>query len=462
MDAGMVRLPPMSIESEQGLIGAAMQSPGLFDRVADILKAEHFYREEHRVIWTHIAKLTTAGREVDVLTLNESLVHAGDAQRVGGLAYLGEMASNSPGGAGARRWAEIVRDKALLRGLMSAGSQIMDLALETNGAAVAEKVAQADALVAALSESAVDAGPVSLHAVLIESLDHIQRTYDGEVRRMTTGLTELDEKVFDLQAGSLVVIAGRPGMGKTSLALQLGMHIAQHYGAVHVASMEMPRRQIGDRMICLSAGVSLTSLSTGKLTDDDWTAVSAATGRLHELPLHIDDKGGQTVAEIRAKAQQLKRKSGGKLGAVVIDYLQLMQSEGDNQNERISNITRSLKAMAKMLECPVILLSQLNRKVEERPNKRPFMSDLRDSGAIEQDADLILFPYRDEYYTPDSPDRGTAEVEIAKQRNGPTGTARVAWVGERAMFADLDVQEWMSRREREMPMQRPTKQRGFK
>jgi replicative DNA helicase len=267
--------------------------------------------------------------------------------------------------------------------------------------------------------------------------------------------------VFDLQPGSLIIIAGRPSMGKTSLLLQLLLHSAAHYGPVFFASLEMPSKQIADRLISMDGKVPLTSL-TGEMREDEWTRLTHGVSRLYDLPFYIDDSGGQRAAAIRAKAQQVRRQNGGKLSMIAIDYLQLMGADGDTRNEQIASITSSLKATAKQLECPVVLLSQLNRDVEKRPNKRPMMSDLRDSGAIEQDADLILFPYRDEYYNPDSPDKGTAELIIAKQRNGPPGTVQVGWRGECASFVELDYSEWMSQRAA-VESQRPApRERGFR
>lgn len=455
-------LVPHSDEAEQSLIGAALCAPGVVDMVGDLLRAEHFYREDHRAVWAHITAIEHRGQAVDVLTVFDSLQCAGIAERVGGLPYLGDMALKTPGSANARRYAEIIRDRALLRGLAAAGQQLIGMATAADGVSVMDKVAAADSMVGALTESSVDVGPVQIGSVLNESLAAMERQIDGVVRRMTTSLADLDHKVFDLQAGAMVVIAGRPGMGKTSLMLQMARHISESYGPVLVASMEMSRGQIGDRLLSMASGVPITRLAERDKTDDEWSQISAATGRIHELPLHIDDKGGQSVSEIRAKAQQIRRRAGGKMGGVFIDYLQLMYSEGDNQNERISNITRGLCAMAKTLNCPVVVLSQLNRKVEERPNKRPFMSDLRDSGAIEQDASLILFPYRDEYYNKDSDDAGTAEIEIAKQRNGPTGTVRVGWNGGCATFTNLDFAEWAASKPMRHEQKPTTNRKGFR
>lgn len=435
-------LPPHSREAEQGLIGALLLDNRAYDRIAGRVVPADCYDEAHRIILTAIISLLDQGKTADVVTVFETVQRSGDLDRMGGLAYLGELANNCPSASGIVRYAEIVQERATLRGLLAAANDIFSIATAVDGGTTDERVSASADRIASVVESGIRTRtePAAISDCLAEMIDAMEAAREGkEYRAYKTGLKDLDAKLYDLVPGALVIIAGRPGMGKSSLALAVAETVSgdDQAGAVAVFSLEMPKKQVTFRLVSRISGIALPDLMAAQnLTDANYEAVSAATGQLYARKLWIDETPALRVSDLRARCNTIRRKHGLKL--IVVDYLQLMTGNGDNRTQEIGGISRGLKAIAKEFGVPVIALSQLNRGLEQRANRRPVMSDLRESGDIEQDADLILFCYRDEVYTPDSPDRGTAEIIISKQRNGPTGDCRVAWVGQSATFRDLD------------------------
>lgn len=442
-------LPPCSIESEQSVIGGLMLDAGAWDKIAGVVKPEDFYTQGHREIMKAVMRLADANKQIDVLTVFEELERSGVDNLTGGLPYLGELASTCPGAANIVRYAEIVRDRATLRELQAAATDVHEIAIAADGGTTPERVNRAAERIARVLETGIrtksEPLPVSVAlAALMESMD---KAADGSYRKHKTGLADLDKKLYDFVPGALVIIAGRPGMGKSALALQIVRQVAADTqpGAVFVATLEMPASQYMARMVAHKARMPISSiLEPVGMSQADWGIVSDAIGALNTLPIYIDETPAISVRDLKARCN-LKRRMYGGIKLIVVDYLQLMQGEGDNRTQQLGSISRALKAMAKEFGCPVIALSSLNRGVEQRPNKRPILSDLRESGDIESDADIVLMCYRDEYYNPDSPDAGTAELLIVKQRNGPTSDCRVAFVPECAMFADLNYSEYLAR-----------------
>ncbi|MDP2825133.1 MAG: replicative DNA helicase [Sulfuritalea sp.] len=432
-----VKLPPHSIEAEHSVIGGLLVAgESAWDRVADVVSESDFYRDDHRRIFRHIALLAGAGKGVDVVTVFESIERSNEVDQTGGLGYLGEIANNTPSAANIRRHAEIVRDRAILRQLVSVGDQIANLAHGQSDARIA--IDEAQRLLADIADAGSSRSePVAIGTVLGSVLEGIEtrQASDSSTAGLSTGFVDLDRKLCGLHPGDLIIIAGRTSMGKSSLALNIAENVAVGGKPALVFSLEMETGQLGTRSLASLGSVSMERMRNGRMLDSDWDGITAALGKLHEAPLLIDDSGGLTVTQMAARARRMMRRQG--LALIVIDYLQLMRGEGNTRNEELGDLTRRLKLLAKELRVPVILLSQLSRKVEDRTNKRPLMSDLRESGAIEQDADVILMVYRDEYYNPGSPDAGTAEVLIAKQRMGATGEVRLAFQGEFSRFRDL-------------------------
>lgn len=440
-----IKLPPHSIEAEQSLIGGLLLDNMAWERCAGLVGEADFYRDEHRRIFHHIERLIESGKPADVVTVFESLDKMGDAEHVGGLAYLGEIANNTPSAANIKRYAEIVRERAILRKLVSVGDEIAGSALSPAGRDAGMILDEAESKIFAIREegSRTAAGFIAIQPVLTQVVDRIQELYDRDnpsaITGVPTGLIDLDNMTSGLQPTDMIILAGRPAMGKTSLALNIAEHVAlEPKLPVAVFSMEMPATQLAMRFISSVGRLDQHRLRTGKLNDDEWQRLSYALGKLHEAPIFIDETPGLTPTDLRARARRLYRQCG-KLGLIVIDYLQLMTTnkESDNRAAELSEISRSVKSLAKELHVPIIALSQLNRSLEQRPNKRPVMSDLRESGAIEQDADIIMFIYRDEVYNPDSQDKGTAELIIGKHRNGPIGTVRLTFLGENTRFENF-------------------------
>jgi replicative DNA helicase len=440
-----LRIPPHSIEAEQSVLGGLLLDNQAYDKISDLVSESDFYRDEHRRIFRSIQRMLERGKPVDVVTVAEALDGAGETEHTGGLAYLGELAQNTPSAANIRRYGEIVRERAILRQLVTAGDEIASSALNPLGREPKTLLDEAEAKVFAIAESGMrhQTGFQHINPLLTQVVERIQELHDrdnaSDITGIPTGYHDLDTMTSGLQPGDLVIVAGRPSMGKTSLALNIAEHVAIEYGApVAVFSMEMGGAQLAMRMLASVGRLNQQNVRTGRLNDDEWSRLSFALGKIHEKAIYIDETPALNPIDLRARARRLHRQCG-KLGLIVIDYLQLMSgsSSGENRATEISEISRSLKGLAKELECPVIALSQLNRSLEQRPNKRPVMSDLRESGAIEQDADVIMFIYRDQVYNPDSEDKGTAEIIIGKQRNGPIGTVRLSFLGEYTRFENF-------------------------
>lgn len=440
-----LRVPPHSIEAEQSVLGGLLLDNEALDRVTDLISEKDFYRSEHKLIFQQMSRLLERGKPADVITVSEAIEQAGLTDDTGGLPYLGELAANTPSAANIRRYAEIVRERAVLRHLVVAGDEIATDALNPLGRDAKELLDTAEQKVFAIAEMGAKAqqGFVHINPLLTQVVERIQELHDrenpSEITGVPTGFTDLDSKTSGLQPGDLIIVAGRPSMGKTAFALNIAEYVAVDVGLpVAVFSMEMGGTQLAMRMLASIGRLDSHRVRTGRLTDDEWSRLTYALGKLHEAPMHIDETGGMNPTDLRGRARRLKRQVG-KLGLIVIDYIQLMGTtrQGENRATEVSEISRSLKALARELEVPIIALSQLSRKVEERTDKRPMMSDLRESGAIEQDADVILMMYREEYYKPDTPDKGMAEVIIGKQRNGPTGTVNLTFLGEYTRFENL-------------------------
>jgi replicative DNA helicase len=439
-----IKLPPHSVEAEQSVLGGLLLENTAWERIADLVNEQDFYRADHRTIWRQIIRLIEANKPADVITVAESLDSFNQLEETGGLAYLTLLAQNTPSAANIRRYAEIVRERSVLRHLATVGTGIAEAAYNPEGRSATEILDAAEAQVFEIKEAGARSsqGFQSLQPLLVQVVNRIDELYSrdnpSDVTGVPTGFSDLDTKTSGLQPGDLVIVAGRPSMGKTAFSLNIAENVALDANLpVAVFSMEMAATQLVMRMLGSVGRLDQHKLRTGKIAEDDWHKLTHALGRLNEAPVYIDESPGLTAMEVRARARRLARQSkDGRLGLIVIDYIQLMtgNGQGENRATEISEISRSLKGLAKELHVPVIALSQLNRSLEQRPNKRPVMSDLRESGAIEQDADVILFIYRDEVYNPESPDRGTAEIIIGKQRNGPIGTVRMTFLGEYTRF----------------------------
>ena len=438
-----LRIPPQSIDAEQAVIGGLMLAPDAFDRIADRLNEEDFYRRDHQLIYRAIRELAEKSRPYDAVTLGEWFESQGLAEHIAGGAYLIELASTTPSAANITAYAEIVRDKAILRQLIDAGTSIVNNGFQTEGRDSDEILSNAEQQIFAIAENRAQGRTdfVGISKAMGEAFDLLQQRYQsgGSVTGLPSGYIEFDEMTAGLQPTDLIILAARPAMGKTTLALNNAETAAIAAGKpVAVFSMEMSASQLALRLISSIGRVNATRLRTGQLEDEDWSRVSSAIRQLKQTKLFIDDTPALSPEAVRAKARRLKREHG--LGLIVIDYLQLMAVPGNKENRatEISEISRSLKALAKELNVPVLALSQLNRSLETRTDKRPVMADLRESGAIEQDADMIVFIYRDEYYNKDaSPDKGLAEIIIGKQRNGPTGSFKLKFFGEYTRFDNL-------------------------
>ena len=434
-----LKVPPNSIEAEQSLLGGLMLDNAAWDKVADLVIASDFYRKDHHLIFTGISELAEASNPCDVVTLSEFLDNRDELEGAGGLEYLALLSNETPGAANVRAYAKILRERSTLRSLINAGNQISGSAYSTEGRTATDLVDEAERLVFDIAEkgSRGKVGFRPLKNILPDTVDRIDVLHQsgGDITGIPTGFTEFDKLTAGLQPGELIIIAGRPSMGKSTLAINIAENAA--IGArvpTAIFSMEMPSQQLAFRMISSLGRVDQTHLRTGKFPDEDWSRINTAVQLMSDAPIFIDDSASLSPTEIRARARRLKREHG--LGLIVLDYLQLMQVHGSTENRatEISEISRSLKALAKELELPIIALSQLNRSVEQRTDKRPIMSDLRESGAIEQDADVIVFIYREEVYNPDTPRKGVADISVAKQRNGPIGDFPLTFVGRFTKF----------------------------
>ncbi len=437
-----LKLPPHSLEAEQSVLGGLLLDNDAVDRIGDLLSDADFYSEAHRLVYQHIVALVAQAKPADVVTVAEALASVQKLEYVGGLAYLGALVGGVPTAANIRHYAQIVRDRSILRQLAATAGDIADAAYNPLGRSAKDVLDAAEAKVLHIAEQgsrgAQQYQPIgTLLAGVVERIETLYNREDpSDVTGVPTGFADLDRMTSGLQPGDLVVVAGRPSMGKTSLALNIGEHVALAAGLpVVVFSMEMGASQLALRLIGSVGRLDQHKLRTGRLAAEDWEKLTGALGRLSEAPILIDETPALNAIEVRSRARRLMR-TYGKLGLVVVDYLQLMQATatGENRATEISEISRAMKALAKELKVPVMALSQLNRSLEQRPNKRPVMSDLRESGAIEQDADVILFIYRDEVYNPETQDKGVAEIIIGKQRNGPIGTVRLTFLGEYTRF----------------------------
>jgi replicative DNA helicase len=444
MDVSQLRVPPHSIEAESSVLGGLLLDNSAWDRVGDLLIDEDFYRLEHKLIYAAMTALMNANKPADVITVYEQLEMLGKHQEVGGLAYLNGLAQYVPSASNIRRYAEIVRERAILRKLVTASDEIATSAFNPAGRAVDKVLDEAEQKVFAIGEegSRMKQGFQSMDKLVVQLLDRVQEMADNpnDITGVPTGFYDLDRQTSGLQAGDLIVLAARPSMGKTAFAINIAEHVALHEGLpVAVFSMEMGASQLAVRIVGSIGRIDQGRLRTGKLTDEEWPRLTESIEKLRNISLHIDETPGLTPSQLRANARRLARQCG-KLGLIVVDYLQLMSgtnSDGDNRATELGEISRGLKMLAKELQCPVIALSQLNRGVEQRTDKRPMMSDLRESGAIEQDADIIMFIYRDDYYNKESKEPGVAEIIIGKQRNGPTGTVKLAFLKPLTRFESL-------------------------
>lgn len=442
-----IKLPPHSVEAEQSVLGGLLIEAGALDRIADLISEDDFYRQEHRLIYRQIVRLSELAKPVDVITVAEALEIAGELNKAGGLPYLGSLAQNVPSAANVRRYGEIVRERSIMRKLVEVGTDIASSAYNPTGRDAAQLLDEAEGKVFEIAEAGSKGkqGFIAMPPLLTQVVERIETLYgrdnQSDVTGMATGFTDLDRMTSGLQPGDLIIVAGRPSMGKTAFSINIAENVALDSKLpVAIFSMEMGASQLAMRMLGSVGKLNQHDLRTGRLQDDDWGRLTHALGKLNDAPIHIDESAALSALEVRARARRLHRQHGG-LGLIVLDYIQLMSSNAgktsENRATEISEISRSLKSLAKELHVPVIALSQLNRSLEQRPNKRPVMSDLRESGAIEQDADLILFIYRDEVYNSDSADKGKAEIIIGKQRNGPIGTCRLAFLGKYTRFENL-------------------------
>ncbi|WP_071873285.1 replicative DNA helicase [Atopomonas hussainii] len=438
-----LKVPPHSIEAEQAVLGGLMLDNNAYERIADAVSEGDFYRHDHRLIFRAIFQLAEQSQPFDVVTLSEKLDNAGVLSQVGGLAYLGELARNIPSVANIKAYASIIRERATLRQLIGVSTDIADSAFNPEGRGAGEILDEAERKIFEIAEARPKTGgPQHVNQLLTKAIDRIDELFnsDGAITGISTGFTDLDGMTSGLQPADLVIVAGRPSMGKTTFAMNLVENaVLRSDKTVLVYSLEMPAESLVLRMLSSLGRIDQTKVRSGQLEDDDWPRLTSAVNLLNERKLLIDDTAGISPSEMRARTRRVVREQG-EIAMIMIDYLQLMRipgSSGDNRTNEISEISRSLKALAKEFNCPVIALSQLNRSLEQRPNKRPVNSDLRESGAIEQDADVIMFVYRDEVYHPETEFKGVAEIIIGKQRNGPIGTCRLAFLGKYTRFENL-------------------------
>jgi replicative DNA helicase len=444
-DVARLRVPPHSIEAEQSVLGGLLLDNGAWDRAGDLLTDSDFYRYEHKAIYRAIGDLVAATKPADVITVYEQLQGVGKAEECGGIAYLNALAQSVPSAANLRRYAEIVRDRAVLRKLIEASDEIATAAFNPQGRSVGQILDEAESRVFQIGEEGqrTKQGFQSMDQLVVALIDRVTELHENgaeDVTGVRTGFYDMDRMTAGLQPGDLIVLAARPSMGKTAFALNIAENVAVQEGLpVVVFSMEMGASQLALRMVGSLGRIDQSHLRTGRLTDDEWGRLSDAVDRLKSASVFIDETPALNPAELRARARRQARQCG-RLGLIVVDYLQLMSgssSSDENRATELGEISRGLKALAKELQCPVMALSQLNRSVESRNDKRPMMSDLRESGAIEQDADVIMFIYRDDYYNKESKEPGVAEVILGKQRNGPVGTVKLTFLKPLTRFDNL-------------------------
>ena len=439
-----LKVPPHSIEAEQSILGGLLIDNKAIDRIAGQVSASDFYRNDHRIIFTHISKLIDNNDPADIVTVAESLEQNAELTKVGGVAYLGLVAENTPTASNISGYAKIVRERSIMRNLVEVGSDIVESAFSPQGKDAQQLLDESESKIFQIADAGTSEklGFIDIKELLPKAAQRIDDLYQLDdpngVTGVPSGYSDLDQKTAGLQPGDLIIIAGRPSMGKTSIALNIAEHVGMEAGLpVAIFSMEMGAAQLTMRLLGSVGKLDQHKMRIGQLEDEDWPKLTNALGVLNEAPIFIDEGSALNSYEVRARARRLHRQQG-KLGLIVIDYIQLMSSANEQSNENrateVSEISRSLKALAKELNVPVVALSQLNRSVESRPDKRPMMSDLRESGAIEQDADVIMFIYRDEVYNPETAEKGVAEILLSKQRNGPTGTVKLTFLGQYTRF----------------------------
>jgi replicative DNA helicase len=435
-------IPPQNLDAEESVLGAMMLSPGAIGAVSEVLDggAGDFYRDSHGKIYRAALALYARGEPVDAITLVDELEQRGELEDAGGRSRVHELAALVPASANAGHYARIVREMATLRGLIRAGSEISQLGWERIGEP-ADLVDRAEQIVFDLSQSRVSTEFSHIETLLKESFERITALYEAgqEITGVPAGFRDVDKLTSGFQPGNLVIVAARPSMGKSAFGLCIAANIAiRHQVPIALFTLEMSKAEVTQRLMCSEAKVESQRLRSGKLAPDDWPRLTAACDKLAKAPIYVDDTGSITMMEIRSKARRLKSKEP-TLGLIIVDYLQLMTSGAsvENRVQEVSQISRNLKILARDLDVPILAMSQLSRAVEQRHDKRPILSDLRESGSIEQDADLVAFIYRDEYYNDDSPDQGLAEVILAKHRNGPTGIEKLSFLKRYAKFADL-------------------------
>lgn len=440
MSIPLEKVPPQNLDAEQSVLGAMLIDKDAVVKAIEVLKPEDFYRDANGHIFKAVVNLFDRGEAVDLITLSEELRQIGLLDQVGGIAYVAGLANAVPTSANIEHYAKIVEEKSLLRNLIRVSTRIAQLGYEGEED-VESLLDKAEQMVFELSQRKTYAGMVPLKTVLMNTFERIEYLHQnkGGITGVPSGFGNLDKLTSGFQPSDLIILAARPSMGKTSLVLNIAQYASiRKKLPVAVFSLEMSREQLVTRMLCAEAMVDQQKVRTGQLSDDDWQKLTRAAGPLSQAPLYIDDSPGITVVEMRARCRRLKSERG--LSMVVIDYLQLMQGgrKSENRQQEISEISRSMKSMARELQVPVIALSQLSRAVEQRTEKKPMMSDLRESGSLEQDADLVMFIYRDEYYKEDSDKRGIAEIIISKQRNGPVGSVELGFLKEFTKFVNLD------------------------
>lgn len=439
LEDSLRKVPPQSLDAEESVLGGILLDITALDRVVEVMSVDDFYRESHRKIFRAMLALSEKNEPVDLITLTDTLRARGDLQDVGGATYLAELVDRVPSAANITHYARIVREKAVMRSLITVSTEIAGRCYDGQED-IEHFLDEAERLIFDVSEKRIRPSFYKVGDMIMDTIKTVEQLYERKelVTGVPTGFLDLDRITAGLQPADLIIIAARPSMGKTSLVLNMAQYVALHTNrTVGIYSLEMSREQLVMRMLCSEARVDNAKVRTGYLGERDFPRLAMAASRLSEAPIFIDDTPAQNVLEMRAKSRRLKREA--DVGLIIIDYLQLMRglTAQENRVQELSEISRSLKALAKEINVPVIALSQLNRQVEQRADKRPVMSDIRESGAVEQDADVIMFIYRDEVYRPESPDEGVAEIIVGKQRNGPTGTVRLAFRREYTRFDNL-------------------------